>query len=311
MILSVSRRTDIPAFFSDWFMNNLKNHTFYLPNPYNDKLISKLEFKKEDLDMIIFWTKDAINFMSHLDYLLDNNYPFYFHYTLTPYFDDLEPLKHSKEQIINNVIELSQKIGKERVILRYDPILLFDKYDLNYHKKAFKRLVARLDGYVDKIILGFLNTYDHQKDYHQQIKISTLTHQQQNEIVEYYATVIKKTSIELEVCSSANDFSNYGVAKAACIDYKLIERLTKKKFKKMIFDKTREHCLCYKCIDIGVYQTCLNGCLYCYANDNTKKLKQTKQDDSLLVGTLDNKEIKIRKDVCSFFENQEQLSFDL
>ena len=142
MIVSVSRRTDIPAFYSNWFFNRLKEGFVYVVNPMNLKQISKVELTPKTVDCFVFWTKNATPMLERLDELKDYNY--YFQYTITPYGKDVEKGILDKGQVIESFKKLSTIIGKDRVILRYDPILLSDKYTIDYHCKAFDRLCNKL-----------------------------------------------------------------------------------------------------------------------------------------------------------------------
>ena len=157
MIVSVSRRTDIPAFYSDWFFNRLKEGFVYVINPMNLKQISKVELTPDKVDCFIFWTKDATNMIDRLDELKDYNY--YFQYTITSYGKDVENGILDKKKIIESFKKLSDNIGKEKVILRYDPILLSKKYSIDYHCKAFDKLCSQLKGYTDKCVISFIDLY--------------------------------------------------------------------------------------------------------------------------------------------------------
>ena len=140
MILSVSRRTDIPSFYSEWFMNRIEDGYVYVRNPFNYNQISKIDIKPDKVDCIVFWTKDPKPLLNRLKELDHKGYKYYFQYTITPYNEDLEANVINKKNIINTFMELSEMIGKEKVILRYDPIIITDKYNENFHLKAFNKL---------------------------------------------------------------------------------------------------------------------------------------------------------------------------
>ena len=154
MILNVSGRTDIVAFYSNWFMNRLKEGYVLVRNPYYKTLVSKIYFK--DVDAIVFCTKNPIPILDKLD---DINIPFIFHVTLTPYKKDIEPNVPPKGLIINAIKKLSQKIGKDKLWIRYDPVFINDYYTVDYHIKNFDNMCKLLSGYVNKIIISFLDMY--------------------------------------------------------------------------------------------------------------------------------------------------------
>ena len=124
MILSVSRRTDIPAFFGEWFLNRLKDGFVCVRNPFNKNMVSKIRLSVNEIDCIVFWTKDATNFTNYLPLIDELGYKYYFQYTITPYGKEIEPNVKDKNQVIDNFINLSKTIGKEKVVWRYDPILI-------------------------------------------------------------------------------------------------------------------------------------------------------------------------------------------
>ncbi|NLY77261.1 MAG: DUF1848 domain-containing protein, partial [Tissierellia bacterium] len=157
VILSVSRRTDIPAFYLEWFINRIKEGHVLVRNPMNYNMASKVSLDPKVIDCIVFWTKDPTNFLKRIDEFSDYNY--YFQITVTPYGRDIEKHIRDKNQIIHSFRELSKRIGKERVIWRYDPIIITDNMQIEYHKKEFKRLAEEFSGYTDVCVISFLDMY--------------------------------------------------------------------------------------------------------------------------------------------------------
>lgn len=154
MILNVSGRTDIVAFYSKWFLNRLKEGYVDVRNPFNPNLVSRINF--EDVDLIMFCTKNPIPIIDKLD---DIKIPYIFHVTITPYKNDIEPNLPSKSDIIEAVKKISTIIGIENVYVRYDPIFISVKYNIEYHIKAFTKLCSLLKGYVKTIIVSFIDNY--------------------------------------------------------------------------------------------------------------------------------------------------------
>ncbi len=143
MILNVSGRTDIVAFYTPWFINRLKEGFVDVRNPFYPKKVSRIYF--DDVDLFVFCTKNPLPI---LPYLKDFRKPILFHVTLTPYKQDIEPNVIEKKKVIQGIKEIAELIGIEHVYVRYDPILLNDKYDISYHKKAFFKMCSLLTGYV-------------------------------------------------------------------------------------------------------------------------------------------------------------------
>ena len=143
MIISASRRTDIPNYYSEWFFNRIKEGYVLVRNPMNISQVSKISLSPDVVDGIVFWTKNPLPILDRLEELRE--YTYYFQFTLTPYGKDVEPNVPSKNDlIIPSFRKLSERIGKERVVWRYDPILFNDKYTMDYHIKYFKALAAKL-----------------------------------------------------------------------------------------------------------------------------------------------------------------------
>ena len=157
MIISASRRSDIPAFFSDWFINRIKERYVFVRNPMNIHQISKIDLSPEVVDCIVFWTKNPLPLINKLDYL--NNYNYYFQYTLNSYTNDLEVNLPTKNELIDAFKILSDSIGREKVIWRYDPILINKKYTIEYHELHFEKLAKSLKDYTEKCVISFVDFY--------------------------------------------------------------------------------------------------------------------------------------------------------
>lgn len=302
MILSVSRRTDISAFYSEWFINRIKDGYVYVKNPFNAKQISKINIKPDVVDCIVFWTKDAKPIMKYLDEL--KNYKYYFQFTVTPYKKDIEPNVRDKSQIIDTFIELSTLLGKDKVILRYDPIFLTDKYTLNYHKNAFEKLCNRLGNYTNKVIISFLDDYKKVSRNMKGINIKEITKDDIYDISSYFSSIAKENGLKIETCGEEVDLSEFGIEHGRCVDGDLIEKIVGYKLKNLKRDGNRSGCLCHECIDIGQYDTCAHGCLYCYANINKNKAEENfnkhNKNSPLLFGEYNEEFITERKDIKSY-----------
>lgn len=309
MILSASRRTDIPAFYGEWFINRLKEGRFYVKNPYNNKLVSLIEIDNRNLDCIVFWTKDAIDFMKYLDIIDELNYNYYFHYTINPYHEDLEPLNHTKKEIIENFIELSNKIGNKKVILRYNPIIISTRYSIEYHIRAFNKLCITLKGKTEKVVISFLDEYPKLRSILINKGLRTPNSMEKDLMYQSFSEIAKVNDIKLTTCGEADDTYKYGIEKNSCIDKELIETISNKEVIDDTLDKTRDECLCLKCIDIGAYNTCQMGCAYCYAG-YILKAEHHSPLSLLLNEELSEQEVKVRTDIKSILGAEKQITFD-
>jgi len=293
MILSVSRRTDIPAFYSKWFYNRIKAGYVLVRNPMNTKQVSRISLDPQLIDCIVFWTKNPRSFMKNLDKLKDYN--FYFQFTLNSYDKTVEVNVPEKKLLIDTFVELSQEIGKERVIWRYDPILLTPKFNKEYHYKWFEYLTEKLHPYTQKCIISFVDIYSKTERNTRPLDIIPFTNESMMEIAEKLSSITKKYGISLETCSEQMDFSMFGINHSKCIDDKLISNIIGKPLSIDKDNNQRETCGCVKSIDIGAYNTCKHNCLYCYANfsKNTvdKNCLQHDPNSPLLVGVLSGDEV--------------------
>lgn len=296
MILSVSRRTDIPAFYAEWFMERLRQKYVLVRNPFNAHSIFRIPLTPENVDIIVFWTKNSKPIHRYLDEIDELGYKYYFQYTITPYKNDLEEKVQDKKEIVETLKKLSEKIGSEKVILRYDPVILSDNYTIDFHKKAFARLCDLLAPYTKKIIFSFLDDYKKISKNIKQLNIKEISEEEMYIMAEYFADTAKKYNLKIESCAEQIDLGRFGINHGKCIDDELIEKITGYKLS-VGRDNQRNACGCVKCIDIGEYNTCMHKCLYCYANINKdaafKNYKLHDKKSPLLIGYVDEIKDKI------------------
>lgn len=292
MILNVSGRCDIVAFFSKWFINRYREGYVDVRNPFYNKQVSRIYFK--DVDGIVFCTKNPIPI---IPYLKEIEKPILFHITLTPYNKDIEPNVIDKNKIIDSIKDISKIIGIDNIYIRYDPILINDKYTVDYHIKAFDKLCSRLDGYVKHIIISFIDEYKNVKKNINELKLRELTEEDYKKIGINFSNSAKNHNMTVQTCFEENNLVEYGFIKRDCIDGNLAFRLTgKTNFKKW---KARG-CGCIEMVDIGSYNCCSHFCKYCYANyDEDKVIKNINihnPNSSMILGELEKTDIiKVRK----------------
>ena len=268
MILSVSRRTDIIAFYLDWFFNRLREGYVLVRNPMNYRQVSKVYLNPSDIDCIVFWTKDPTNILERLDML--NNYFYYFHVTITGYDKVLEPNVPTKEKIIQSFQELSRKVGSERIIWRYDPIVLSPDIDVQFHQRRFEYIASCLNGYTKRCIISFVDMYRKTKRNTKALNMYDISHEQMLDIAGVIAEITSGCGMEVQTCCEEVDLSHLGIHHGKCIDDDLISRISGRRLKSRKDKNQRAACGCVESVDVGVYNTCMHGCLYCYANYSTK-----------------------------------------
>lgn len=272
MIISVSRRTDIPSYYSEWFFNRLKAGFVYVRNPMNPHHISEVSLFPDVVDGIVFWTKNPSPMLGRLDELKDHTY--YFQFTLNPYDSDIEKNLPSKNEVVIPTFQkLSRAIGKERVVWRCDPILLNEKYTLQYHVESFQLFCDKLSDYTEKCTVSFLDLYQKIQRRISPLGITPLSHGQMEELMGRFSEIANEHGIYIDTCAEEIDLSQFGIGHASCIDTRRLERIGNYKLAIKRDPNQRAACGCAASIDIGAYNTCQNGCAYCYANFHQKRVE--------------------------------------
>ncbi len=310
MILSVSRRTDIPAFYAEWFFQRIREGFLYVRNPMNPRQVSRIGLSPEVVDCIIFWSKNPAPMLERLDELRE--YPFYFQFTLTGYGRDIEPgLPDKRKEVIGTFQKLSEKVGKERVVWRYDPILVNGRYTIEYHLKAFEEIAGCLKGYTEKVVISFVDFYVKTLRNTKDLYIKSLSREEMREIAEGMAQIAKSCGLVIETCAEQINLQDVGIRHGSCIDKKRIEKIAGCSLSVEKDKNQREACGCCESIDVGAYNTCRNGCRYCYANYHEEQVRKCiacyDVDSPLLCGRIEPEERVTDRKVRSF--RNPQLSF--
>ncbi len=293
MILNVSARTDIVAFYCQWFIKHYELGYFDVRNPFNPKLISRINVA--DVDMIFFCTKNPIPILNYLNKI---DKPIYFHVTLTPYHKDIEPNVLPKILIIEAIKKLSNQIGIDNICVRYDPIFISDNYTLKYHIKYFNKMCTLLKGYVKTIIISFLDDYKNVRKNKNILNYRPLTEEDYRQIGINFSKIAKENGMTVQTCFENRNLTEYGFIKNDCLSQELAYKLTGKKYKVWQARKKKK-CNCVELVDIGSYNSCRHMCKYCYANFDEEKVEDNylkhDPDSSLLIGNLENDDvIKVR-----------------
>ncbi|MBO5351894.1 MAG: DUF1848 domain-containing protein [Lachnospiraceae bacterium] len=307
MIISASRRTDIPAYYSEWMLNRLKEKYVLVRNPMNIHQISRIDLSPDVVDAIVFWTKNPTPMLERLEEIQD--YKYYFQFTLSSYGPEVERNLPSKNKIIIPTFQkLSQEIGKEKVVWRYDPIFFNEQYTLEYHCKYFEVLATKLADYTEKCTVSFMDLYRNTERNIKPLKIVKDTYEMQIELLERFVEIAKKYGIYIDTCSENGNFENLGIKHACCIDKERIERIGNFKLGVSKDPNQRVECGCISSIDIGAYNTCKNGCLYCYANYSDRTVEKNNEmhnpKSPLLYGEVGADDVIKERKVKSFIEGQ-------
>ncbi len=307
MIISASRRTDIPAYYSDWFFNRIKEQYVLVRNPMNIHQVSKINLSPDVVDCIVFWTKNPEPMIDKIDRLKDYN--FYFQFTLNSYGQDIEknvPLKG--KYLIDTFKRLSDKISSKKIVWRYDPILLNKKYTVEYHVENFEKLAKELKDYTEKCTISFIDFCPKIKGRIASMILNEIGQEQQWNIAEQLSKVAFSYGLKMDTCSEGLDLSKLGIGHAKCIDDALISRIIGRPINVKKDKNQRLECGCVSSIDIGLYNTCGNGCKYCYANHSPITLQKNRQNydvvSPLLCSHISTDDRINERAVRSFIDNQ-------
>lgn len=289
MILSASRRTDIPAFYLKWFFKRLKEGSVLVRNPMNHRQVSCVELSPSVIDCIVFWTKDPTAILDRLDLLSD--YQFYFQITLNAYGKGIERNLPEPEKIADSFRRLSDRIGSRKTLWRYDPIIITDEMDMAFHCRQFKYLAERLEGSTGRCTISFFDKYLKTERNMKGLKQKEADGLLMTEMAKRLNEIAVKHRIQMYSCCEDIDPDETGVRRGSCIDGGLISEIIGKPLKAAKDKNQRSGCGCVESVDIGAYNTCGFGCIYCYANFSDASVKSSRlrhdPDSPLIIGNIE------------------------
>ncbi|MDO4304875.1 MAG: DUF1848 domain-containing protein [Bacillota bacterium] len=267
MIINTGSRTDIPAYYSEWFYNRIKEGYVLTRNPYYPEQVSKYRLDPEVVDVICFCTKNPEPMLKRLNELKDFKQLWFV--TITPYGKEIEPGVPKKDEVIASFQRLSDLVGVKAISWRYDPIFITERYSLDFHIRRFERMAERLQGYVDNCVISFIDLYEKTKRNFPEVR--NVCREERETIGREFAEIGKRYGIAIRSCCEGTELEKYGVDISGCMTKAVVERaigsnLCIPKGKR----PARESCNCLLGNDIGMYNTCAHGCIYCYANYDMK-----------------------------------------
>lgn len=294
MIINTGQRTDIPAFYSEWFYNRIKAGFVLVKNPYNPKVVYEYQLDNQVVDCLCFCTKNPRPMLNRLDEISHFN-QFWF-VTITPYSKDIEPNVPKVKEVIRSFQELSKKVGRKKVVWRYDPIIVNKRWPVEKHLLAFKLIAKQLEGYTTTCVISFVDLY--QKTQRNFPGIEAVDLSVQDQLVAKIVAIAQEHHLKVQTCHEGDRWQEYGVDVSGCMTPAVLERALEVKLEFGKKAQARPGCDCLIGGDIGAYDTCLHGCLYCYANANSTKVINNYQAHDpfapLLSGQLE-KDCQIKK----------------
>jgi len=282
MIISASRRTDIPAFYSKWFFNRIEAGWCQVPNPLNYNQLSFVSLKPEDVDAIVFWSKNPSPMLSYLNKLDIMGFRYYFQFTLNDYDRLLEPGLPSLKERINTFKKLSELIGERRVIWRYDPIIISNLTTPEFHIAKFSNIAQELSGYTKRVVTSYADYYQKttrqlsnlENNYEITFDTEAANSTYAWRLIKEMADIAKYYDMEIFTCAEEINFSEAGAPPGRCIDGELLNELWQLQGHDKKDPTQREACLCTISKDIGINDTCIHGCPYCYSTRNIELAKR-------------------------------------
>lgn len=264
MIISASRRTDLPAAHPKWLAERFFEGYVMVRNPMNRHQVSRISLRSEDVDGVVFWTKNPAPLMEYLSAFKE--YAYYFQFTLTGYGQDVEPNLPSHEKRLETFLRLSDRLGSDRVLWRYDPILLNRKYTPDWHLQTFRRYAERLKGATRRATISFVDTYARNKKRLEALGCEEIDEETMRTMAWEISAIARLNGMQAVSCAEEADLLDCGVSHASCVDAELLSRISGFPLKSGKDPNQRAACGCAPSTDIGAYNTCPNGCAYCYAN---------------------------------------------
>lgn len=270
MIISASRRTDVPAFYFKWFLQRLREGYALIPNPRNPNRIGRVDLCPDKVDCIVFWSKNPLPMMDKLDEFDQMGYPYYVQFTLTPYEQAIERALPPKEKLVEAFIDLARRTGPKGVVWRYDPIFVDKNQSIPWHTQQFTGLCQKLAGHTQRCVISFIDSYKSISE-----AFRPLTQAEILELAATFSAIAKTHGIALFTCAEDVDLSAYHINHSACIDQRLVEAAAGYPIIAKKDGNQRPACCCVESVDIGAYDTCSNGCTYCYATSSQKALRRS------------------------------------
>lgn len=278
MIISASRRTDIPAFYSEWFMNRIRAGYCLVPNPFNRNQVSRVSMKPQDVEVIVFWTRNPRPLLPHLSELDDRGYRTYFLYTLMANPRQIDPGSPPVEASAETFRKLSDRVGPERVIWRYDPIFFSSITDPAFHVRAFRNIAGELRGYTARSVVSIAHIYRKiQKRMEelgkQGIQLLPCDEDMLSFLMSSLAKISSENEMKIQSCADELDLQRFGILPGKCVDEVLISGVFGLDLEAKKDSCQRKNCGCVPSKDIGMYDSCLFGCIYCYATSSFERAK--------------------------------------
>lgn len=272
MIIQTGMRTDIPAFYSEWLMNRIKEGYVLVRNPYNPLQVTKYSLSPEVVDLLAFCTKNPTPMLKHMDRL--RQYGQYWFVTITPYGTEIEPNVPDKKTVMEDFKKLSNIVGIDSIGWRYDPILIDQLHTVEWHIQEFEKMASNLSGYTHICVISFIDIY--QKVARNFPEAKAVTASYRIRIGKEFIKIAAKYDMVIRPCAEGNELAAYGADCSGCMTVDTYEKAlhTHLDVPKQKINQRNGTCACLLGVDIGAYDTCGHLCRYCYANANSTLVRE-------------------------------------
>ena len=287
MILNTGARTDIPQYYAKWLLNRFAEGYVLVRNPLFPHKVTRYVLNPERIDLVMFCSKNYAPLLAGLPSITER-YPTYFHYTITAYGRDIEPGVPSIEESVETLLRLERIVGARRIAWRYDPVLVTPTYSVERHLETFEHLAGRLAGHVDRCIFSFVERY--KKLETNMPELQEVSDADKERLARGIGEIARRHGLWVQTCATKESWSHYGIHRSGCTTLDILGQANHLAFRKLKHPGLREGCGCYPSRDIGAYETCPNGCRYCYANKShaaaARNYAAHDPASPLLIGTI-------------------------
>ncbi|MBR1733897.1 MAG: DUF1848 domain-containing protein [Alphaproteobacteria bacterium] len=312
MIINTGGRTDTVQYYSDWLLNRFKEGFVYSRNPFYPSKVTHYELTPDKVDCVVFCSKNYEPILERLNEITDR-FNTYFHYTITAYGTDIEPRVPSINKSIETLLKLEKLVGVQRIAWRYDPVLMTEKYTIDRHLQTFEYIAKQLAGHIDRCIFSFVEMY--KKLSINMPELKPITDDEKVILAKGLGQIAARYDIYLQTCATKEDFSQNNVHRSGCMTLEILGNANGVKFKKLTHKGIRKNCNCMEARDIGAYDTCPNGCKYCYANSTPKKAvenyKLHDKNSPILLGKIKETDEILQGNQKTFIDAEDSFSLFL
>ena len=288
MIINTGARTDTAQYYAPWLLRRFEEGFVFVRNPLFPHKVSRYELDPAVVDCVEFCSKNYAPLLPRLSEIT-SRFNTHFHYTITAYGPDIEPLVPSIDDSVQTLLDLERIVGARRICWRYDPVLLTERYTIERHLDTFAYLCDQLAGHVDRCIFSFVQRYQKLEDNFPELSFPTP--EERDVLAAGLGRIAREHHLPIQTCGNMGDWSRYGIGMSACTTLSMLGAANGVTFRSLKHKGQRAGCGCFESRDIGAYDSCPNGCRYCYANRSPERARENYRtnhdpESPLLLGHL-------------------------